>query len=332
MMFLPNPTTIMTTLAGLGFLGQFTFLIQIPVILAKIFGFSTFKVRNDNERVKAVIKILDKETYSSLSIFEYGKEHPAGVFIGWNCFGYYTDNPRDSDVSTEITIFTSKSNFKRILDNSVVPCESIMINNRPGGAPIKQCSPVTIWNRNGCYTHMYYSDFKIDLSNIVPLGDQRMVMDDIIDKYKESKRVTAFVQGVTGSGKSTLGLLIAKELKGSYCHDFNPSEPGDSFKGFLRDSRGDADISCPIVIVMEEIDTLIKNIHEGSVQRHKNVTTSVHNKASFNTFLDDMVFHKNVILILTSNKKKEDIDTLDLSYLREGRINAYYDMCRQIVA
>ena len=73
MMFLPNPTTIMTTLAGLGFLGQFTFLIQIPVILAKIFGFSTFKVRNDNERVKAVIKILDKETYSSLSIFEYGK-------------------------------------------------------------------------------------------------------------------------------------------------------------------------------------------------------------------------------------------------------------------
>lgn len=179
---------------------------------------------------------------------------------------------------------------------------------------------------------MYYSDFKIDLSSIVPLGDQRMVMDDIIDKYKETKRVTAFVQGVTGSGKSTLGLLIAKELKGSYCHDFNPSEPGDSFKGFLRDSRGDSEIPSPIVIVMEEIDTLIKNIHEGSVQRHKNVTTSVHNKASFNTFLDDMVFHRNVILILTSNKKKEDIDALDLSYLREGRVNAYYDMCRQIVA
>jgi hypothetical protein len=45
-----------------------------------------------------------------------------------------------------------------------------------------------------------------------------------------------------------------------------------------------------------------------------------------------MVFHKNIILIMTSNKKKEEIDALDLCYLREGRVNAYYDMSRQIVA
>lgn len=332
MTYLLNATTIMTTLAGLGFLGQFTFLLQILVITAKIFGFSTFKVRNDSERLKGVIKILDKETYSSLSVFEYGKERPAGVFLGWNCFGYYTDNARESDVSTEITIFTSKSNFKRIIENSVVPCESIMMNNSIGDISKAPYSPVTIWNRNGSYCHMYYSEFKVDLSNIVPLGDQQMIMDDILDKYKANKRVTVFVQGVSGSGKSTLGLLIAKELKGGYCHDFNPSEPGDSFKGLLRDSRVDLDVPTPLVIVMEEIDTLIKNIHEGTVQRHKNVTTSIHNKTSFNTFLDDMIFHRNIILIMTSNKKREDIDALDTSYLREGRVNAYYDMSRQIVA
>lgn len=281
--------------------------------------------------MKAVLNILDKETYSSSSIYEYGKERPAGMFIGWNCFGYYVDCSRDSDASTEIMIFTSKTHFNRIMKDSVVPCESIILNSHSKTTDsISSQAPVTIWNRHGSYAHIYYTDFKIDLSNITPMGDQGDIMTDIIGKYNTKKRLTVFVHGTTGTGKSTLGILLAKELSGAYCHDFNPSEPGDSFKGLLRDSKGNDEVSGPLVIVMEEIDTLIRMIHEGNVTRHKNVVTSVHNKATFNTFLDDMIFYRNIIIIMTSNKTREQIDLMDTSYLREGRVNAYYSMTREI--
>jgi len=327
-----NLTSLITTLAGLGFLGQFTILLQIPIILLKAAGYSTFRVRNDRDTVKGLLKLLNEETYSSSTVYEYGKELPSGMFIGWKCFGYYSDASRDSDNGTEIVIFTSKKNFKDVLRRSVMPCESVVLDKTDQTVVNSRPRPIKIWNRHGTYTHLYYSDFKVDLSFIYPMGDQGHIMRDIIERYNKAKRLVSFVYGVTGAGKSTLGLLIAKELNGAYCHDFNPTDPGDSFKNLMRDTKSDTDTSGPLVIVMEEIDTTIKMIHEGSVPRHSKAITSIHNKATFNSLLDDMIFHRNMIIILTSNKTKEEIDSLDASYLREGRVNACYTMNQQIVA
>jgi len=326
-----NLTALITTLAGLGFLGQFTILLQIPIILLKAAGYSTFRVRNDRDTVKGLLKLLNEETYSSSSIYEYGKEFPSGMFIGWKCFGYYSDSSRDSENGTEIVIFTSAKNFQDIIKRSVAPCESIVLDHSTPAEVKSRPHPIKIWNRYGTYTHLYYSDFKVDLASIYPMGDQGPIMSDIIEKYNKSKRLVSFVYGVTGAGKSTLGLLIAKELNGAYCHDFNPTDPGDSFKTLMRDTRSDTEVSGPLVIVMEEIDNTIKMIHEGSVPRHPKAITSIHNKATFNSLLDDMIFHRNMIIILTSNKTKEEIDALDTSYLREGRVNAYYTMNEQLV-
>ena len=56
------------------------------------------------------------------------------------------------------------------------------------------------------------------------------------------------------------------------------------------------------------------------------IPTAVYNKSTWSNFLDDMIFYKNVILVLTSNTSKETIDSLDQAYLRKGRINEYYTM------
>jgi hypothetical protein len=325
-------STLITTLAGLGFLGQFTILLQIPVILLKAAGYSTFRVRNDRDTVRGLLKLLNQETYSSSTVYEYGKEHPSGMFVGSKCFGYYTDGSRESENGTEIVIFTSVKNFKDIIKRSVTPCESIVLDHSEKVIVHSKPHPIKIWNRYGNYTHIYYSDFKVDLSFIYPMGDQGAIMSDIIEKYNKSKRLVSFVYGVTGAGKSTLGLLIAKEMDGAYCHDFNPTDPGDSFKNLLRDTKSDTEVSGPLVVVMEEIDNTIKMIHEGNVPRHPKAITSIHNKATFNSLLDDMIFHRNMIIIMTSNKKREEIDALDPSYIREGRVNAYYTMNEQIVA
>ena len=320
-------STWMTALAGLGFLGQFKILLEIPIIFLRMAGYSMFRVRNDRNIIKGMVKILNQETYSSSSLYEYGKERPSGMFICWQYFGYYIDTGSDSDI--EILLFTTKVNFSRLLKNSTKTCESIVLDTSAPSNPRKE-SPITIWNRYGSYTHIYYSDLKMDLSTIYPMGDQGYIMQDIIEKYNKTNRLVAFIYGVTGTGKSTLGLLIEKELRGSYCHDFIPTDPGDSFKILLRDTAKE-DVTGPMVIVLEEIDETIQRIHDGNVQRHKNALTYVHNKMSFNSFMDDMIFHRNIIILMTSNKKKEEIDLLDPSYLRQGRVNAYYTMNQPLV-
>ena len=82
---------------------------------------------------------------------------------------------------------------------------------------------------------------------------------------------------------------------------------------------------------LEEVDTMIEVVHKGEVVNHKKVTTMIRNKASYNTFFDDMIIYSKIIVILTSNKSKEEIDKLDTSYLRHGRVNAYYKMMNPLV-
>lgn len=323
-------TQLMTTLAGIGFLGQMTALLNIPIILLKIIGFSTFRVRNDRDRIKALLKLLNEETYSTATIFEYGKERPAGMFIGWNCFGYYSDISKDAEYGTEVVVFTSNKNFKSLMDRCVTPCESLCLAGPQSTQMKPLSSPINIWHRYGSYVNIYYQNFKVDMANITPIGCQAAIVQDILEKYGQMKRLTVFIQGYTGTGKSTIGLLVAKELRGSYCHEFNPTDPGDSFKTFLRDSESVEDKG-PLVIVLEEVDTLIRKVHDGTVLRHKNITTAVHNKTTFNSFLDDMIFYKNTIIIMTSNVSKVVIDKIDPSYLRKGRVNEYYNMVTPLV-
>lgn len=326
-------TALCTTVAGIGFLGQMSFLPYIPVILLRFLGCSRFSIRNDRDRVKGALKLLDETTRSSSSVFEYGKLRPSGVFVGWKCFGYYKDGGKDGDAEMEIVLFTSESYFKEILAKSVTPCEALCFSStpsKPGTQHRAECL-VDVWNRRGSYMSLYYTPFKIDLANITPIGEQAVAVQNIVEAYQKRKRVVAFLHGKTGTGKSTVGLLVAKELRGSYCHDFNPTEPGDTFMNLLRDTQRVDEEPVPLVVVIEEIDTLIQMIHSGNHMRHKNVTTSVHNKGTFNTFLDDMIFHTKVIIIMTSNMSKEDIDKLDTSYLRAGRVDTYFSMMRPVI-
>ena len=80
------------------------------------------------------------------------------------------------------------------------------------------------------------------------------------------------------------------------------------------------------MIVIEEVNTLIHSIHEGNIQRHKNITTLIYNKSTYNTFMDDLILYRNVIIIMTSNEDKSTIDALDPCYLRAGRIQWNYSM------
>lgn len=323
-------TTTATIMAGLGFVSQYAPAMSMFIILLKMCGLSTFRVRRDRDRVKGMLKVLDAETRSSSTIFEYGKSRPGGSFIGWRCFGYYSDGGGRDESEGEITIFTTESYFKKILEKSASDCNTVTFEHTVDYVP-KARQEVSIWARRGGYESLFYSRLKVDLSMIHPMGDQAYIVEDILEKYRARERLVVFIHGVTGAGKSSIGLLLAKELKGNYCNKFNPIEPGDNLQNMMRDiDIEDVDERPPFVVVMEEVDTMIETVHRGEVPAHKKVTTVIRNKSSYNTFFDDMIIYSKVIFVLTSNKSKEEIDKLDTCYLRQGRINAYYTMMKPL--
>jgi hypothetical protein len=154
-------------------------------------------------------------------------------------------------------------------------------------------------------------------------------VENIVSLFQKKGRATVFIHGISLAGKSSVGLLVAKALKGCFCHTFNPSDPGDSFYSIIDDIRS-RDTQTPIVVTLEEANVIIRNIHTNSIPRNPKIPTSVRDKSSWSTLLDDMIFYKNIVFILTSNESKEHIDALDQAYLRKGRIDASYEMLKQL--
>jgi len=183
---------------------------------------------------------------------------------------------------------------------------------------------MTIYLRTGSYTNIFYTRLRIDIHDLEPRGQQSDVVDSICKRFTEKRRGVFFIHGVSGAGKSTVGILVANKLNGTFCHTFNPTDPGDTLQHILRDS--DPRDDSPTIIMFEEVNTLIHSVHSSSIQQHKSITTCIRNKTTYNNFFDDLIFYKNVLFIMTSNETKEAIDSLDQCYLRKGRVDEYYSM------
>ena len=82
----------------------------------------------------------------------------------------------------------------------------------------------------------------------------------------------------------------------------------------------------PLIVLLDEWDIMIKNIHDGkNYKPHEWLITEVYNKETYNTFLSETTqMFQNVIYIMTMNSDINDINKLDKSYLREGRIDKIF--------
>ena len=78
--------------------------------------------------------------------------------------------------------------------------------------------------------------------------------------------------------------LMAKQLCCSICDTFNPTDPGDLFSTFY--SKVNPSIDKPIIVLMDEIDVLLKKIHNESLIKHKKVPIRVDDKCTWNSFCD----------------------------------------------
>lgn len=310
-----------------GFIGILTAYCDIYLFFLRLVGIQFFILRRDSDKVKSAMDILLKETYCSSRIYQRGAMTYTGTFIGTRCFGRLVYTPGE-DSDHEIYIYTTHAYFNRLIETTTTTYASFALVDhvtKPLEDSVK--SVVPIWGRQGTYSNIWYTSINMDVTGLHALPVQAPIVHDIVAAFYAKKRLCVFLHGVVGAGKSTIGLLVAKEIKGSFCHTFNPTDPGDTLHSLLRETRAQ---DKPLVVVIEEANILIGNIHTNTIAKHKNIPVSVYNKSSFNTFLDDLMLYKNLILIMTSNAHRGEIDALDASYLRKGRVDCSYSMVEEL--
>lgn len=177
-----------------------------------------------------------------------------------------------------------------------------------------------MYTRYGEYSYLRYHSADLFIEHTTFTSQQNQLYLEIIKQYKTRPNLICYLYGKTGCGKTYFSYLLANKMKGTLCTTFKPTDPGDHFERLYRSVNP---TKCkPLIILMDEIDVLIESLHTNKIVNHKNIPVPIKNKHSWNSFLDEFDYGiwRNVIVILCSNKTASYIDSLDMSYLREGRI------------
>lgn len=252
-------------------------------------------------------KLSTKVKFLNRVIHYQGRNQNMGPFFSWKAIGYIINTPMD----TIIHLICRPSFYDDLMTEELNKMSDIVL-------PDKEHSAINVLVRRGAYKSIYYSNFRLDVGHLTPRESQVDIVSAISDYFCEHNRGVVFLSGVTGSGKTTIGYLLAKRLNITFCRTFNPSDPGDELSYLVNDGT-------PLILVVEEADVIIENIHHQRITKHEEVPITVYNKPTWNTFLDDISFYP-ILLIMTSNRSLDCINELDRSYLRPGRVNLTFSM------
>lgn len=283
--FINNSTLLLLTLISLFW--------TIPLIFFRILGLRLYHVR----LMKKITLIKKKLPERSSLVVD---DQISGWIWGWPYIAY--------DKSGEgLYILTTISFYKHIIG---IDTKGHQIN---------------IYERNGDFKGIFYGIRTFNVTRLKPHPNQKKIINIIKEHFVSHGQVIAMLYGKVGTGKSMTTLLLAKELGGSYCKSFNPTDPGNDIASIYN--RSCPTNKNPLILVLEEADILIRNIHNEKIKAHKNIPTLIRNKTDYNNLFDDLNhLYPNIIMVLTSNASPAEINALDPCYLRKGRVDLLLEL------
>lgn len=284
---------------------------SLPIIFLWVFKVKLYKLTNTPD----VLKVLKKLNKYSTIITDDGT--PSGVIFSKQAIGYVQEsNSGGQEKSYTLWLIAHDGFLEKVLQSTPVKTEDTKSEK-----PIR----LDIYEREGNYYCLYYAKRCLDVTAFVARKQQKMVVSKVREHHENYQHTVVYLYGNPGSGKSMVGFLIAKELSATFCNTFDPTEPGDNLSKLYN--RIEPTKEKPLVIVIDEFDILLVNIHTG-ITPHKCIPIQVRNKVTWNQFLDriQIGMYPNVIVVLTSNRTPEFINELDPSYIRKGRV----DLCCEL--
>lgn len=192
---------------------------------------------------------------------------------------------------------------------------------------------IHLWEREGTYFYLCYSRRCIDISRWDPTPEQVEITHHILSYYEEHRNSVVLLHGQLGTGKSMIPLLLAQRIIQTnpnhsvhFCDTFKPTDPGDSFNNLYN--RVNPTSTSPLIVVLEEYDRMVDQIHHQKIMPHKHIPISIPDKPGWNQFLDrfDRRYYPWVIIVLTSNLAPDVINAWDPSYIRPGRVNQIFEV------
>ncbi|AVG45833.1 hypothetical protein [Acanthamoeba polyphaga mimivirus] len=279
---------------------------SIILILLSFVGLQLYKITN-REKVIIIMKKISKRA----AILDDNKQ--IGWVFGWPYISYITEVENDYGSNYNVYIYTTKKYYQNIFNSN--DNQDISDNDKV------EKQSVNIYERSGNYNYIFYAQRNITINDYIPKKNQTKPITEIKKLYQRKKFLVALIYGKPGCGKSITSLLLAKELNASICDTFNPTDPGDNITSIYNQASPTMDN--PLIIIFEEFDIMISNIHHNKIISHKNMPIQIKNKTDYNKFMDriDRGLYPHLILILTSNKDPNFIENLDPSYIRKGRVD-----------
>lgn len=269
----------------------------------------------DQNTVKRIQKRLSSKTDTTIDDKAYG------CIWDYKLLAYIYNNDNNDLI---ISLYCSKDTYETLIAETV--SENTSSENTSQEVVEVPKQKIIIYERSGTYYNTYYNKRNVYIHSINCRPNQCDIISEIVNIYKKKTHVVSLIHGPPNTGKSTIGLLLAKELKGTYCNSLKPWLPNCTLNTLYAYVQPDE--NKPLIVVMDEFDVPLLNLHNGLIKPNKDMSTSMIDKCGWNTFFDDIQrgIYPYVIIVLTTNKSPDFINELDKCYIRSGRVDLIHEL------